>query len=268
MKAKELKASARQSLKGKVFKTFMLTFLYFLSYIIFYFALTLGILAISVFAGENILLIGLPCMLLAFLVFIIVSESFKFGWNKSIVKVSRNEDERLVGFFKNSFKSILKVTGVIYHTFLKLLLPYFILVTGNVLYDFTTQITLQLLGSIMVIVGGVWAIAKELLFTLNYFVLADEPNLSAKEIVEKSADLMKGNRLNYIKLILSFFGWALLTGLIFVVITLIFSAILTGVNTLILLSLVFATLCGYVQIAVVKFYEDLSGITKKETTQE
>lgn len=84
-------------------------------------------------------------------------------------------------------------------------------------------------------------------YLMSYFILYDEPNLSAKEIVEKSASLMVNNKWRFFCLNLSFIGWAILSVYTF------------GIG--------FLFLAPYMQIANIHFYEDLANKTT-ETTNE
>ena len=54
-------------------------------------------------------------------------------------------------------------------------------------------------------------------YALVPFIYKSNPELSPREIVKKSNELMKKQKLNYIFLILSFAGWLLLTSLILLV---------------------------------------------------
>ena len=80
-------------------------------------------------------------------------------------------------------------------------------------------------------------IIKSLLYTLAYYISYDNPELSSKECVLKSAELMKGNRSKYFLLLLSLSGWAILAAFTF------------GIGLL--------WLMPYMQIATVCFYEHL-----------
>ena len=71
----------------------------------------------------------------------------------------------------------------------------------------------------------------------------DNPSMSGKEAVEKSAELMKGNVGALLCLDLSFIGWAIL-------------AIAT-------LGIGFLWLIPYIQVSEINFYKNLTGELKK-----
>ncbi len=79
-------------------------------------------------------------------------------------------------------------------------------------------------------------------YLMSYFILYDEPNLSAKEIVEKSASLMVNNKWRFFCLNLSFVGWAIAS---------VFATVGIG----------FIFLIPYVIITNIHFYEDLANKT-------
>ena len=84
-------------------------------------------------------------------------------------------------------------------------------------------------------------VVKGYYYSLTFYLLYDNPNMSGKEIVDLSENLMTGQRAQMFLLDLSFIGWALL-------------AMLTcGIG--------FLFLTPYMQFAKVNFYEDRSGIT-------
>ena len=91
-------------------------------------------------------------------------------------------------------------------------------------------------------------IPKSLLYVLTTYILYDEPTLSSKEIVEKSAILMNGNRKRYFFLSLSFIGWSIL------------AAFTIGIGYL--------WLIPYIEIACIKLYDELSGKANSEPVSD
>lgn len=75
----------------------------------------------------------------------------------------------------------------------------------------------------------------------------DNPNMTAKQIVEESERIMKGQRGKYFGLELSFFGWILLTMLTF------------GIGIIFLMP--------YIQISIAIFYEDRIGKLNEVNTE-
>ena len=99
--------------------------------------------------------------------------------------------------------------------------------------------TISILSGIALLVISIAMIPKSMLYSLNQYMLFDNPNKTALEIVEGSEQLMRGNRLKLFGLQLSFIGWALLSVLTF------------GIGYFFLLP--------YMQFAIIIFYENLAG---------
>lgn len=59
-----------------------------------------------------------------------------------------------------------------------------------------------------------FSLNRTLRYALSYFVLLDQPQLTAAECLEESKALMKGRRWKLIVLCFSFLGWSLLEGLL------------------------------------------------------
>ena len=61
---------------------------------------------------------------------------------------------------------------------------------------------------LLLIVPG---IIKSYAYTLVPYILAEEPDLTSKEVLKKSEEMMDGHKMEYFKLMLSFFGWFLIS---------------------------------------------------------
>ena len=95
----------------------------------------------------------------------------------------------------------------------------------------------------------IWAITKSFYYQLAYLVAVENPDMSAKDAVLKSEELMQGNRAKLFYLQLSFIGWAILSAFTF------------GIGIL--------WLAPYMQFAVITFYKYVSGNTQNvEVTVE
>lgn len=72
-----------------------------------------------------------------------------------------------------------------------------------------------------------FSLNRTLRYALSYFVLLDQPQLTAAECLEESKALMKGRKWQLVVLMLSFLGWSLLTGLLHLGIQLLYPALLS-----------------------------------------
>lgn len=94
---------------------------------------------------------------------------------------------------------------------------------------------------------SIWATCKGLYYALAQFIAFDNPDMTAKDIVQKSEDLMKGNRAKLFVLNLSFIGWAIL------------ACFTLGIGML--------WLMPYMIVSLVCFYEVLAGKNDKNVAQ-
>ena len=193
----------------------------------------------------------------------VLSIPFAYGILVSFIKLKRNEEVSYIDFLKTGFSVFGKLWGIIGHTFLKLLVPFIVLIISILLIAFGTTGGIMtamyardsisstfsifgIIGFILYVVAIVWLVVKGLLYSLTSYILFDNPDMDSKEIVEKSENLMTGNRCSYIWLGLTFIGWAILAVCTF------------GIGYLWLLP--------YIQVAMVCFYEDKAGILNNDTS--
>lgn len=246
MTASEIRKEARESLKEKWGKGVLITIMYFL--------VTLGMEIVSR------LIPGLGAIAVA-----VIGVPISYGLIVSFMKLKRGEEVSCVDFLVDGFQSFGRAWGVTGNIMLKLLVPIIVAIVLLVLamvvgipmiavsatsYGSTTT---ALIGTIVMVVGMIgyfvaiiWAAIRGLYYSLAMFILKDHPELTGKEIVEKSKEYMTGNRWKYVCLSLSFIGWALLASLTL------------GIGML--------WLIPYMQVALVVFYEDKAGVAN--TTQE
>lgn len=97
------------------------------------------------------------------------------------------------------------------------------------------------LWSLLFIIPG---IVKAFAFSMSEYIIADNPDISPTEALDKSQELMKGNKWRLFCLLFSFIGWFILSGLTF------------GIGLFFLIP--------YVNTAIANFYVEIRG-TKNET---
>jgi uncharacterized membrane protein len=98
---------------------------------------------------------------------------------------------------------------------------------------------LSLIGAILLIVSMIWGITKSYYYQLSYMVAAENPEMSSKEAVLKSEELMTGKRGKLFCLQLSFIGWIILAT--------------------IPLCIGYLWLIPYIQLSLVSFYKFANG---------
>lgn len=237
MKYSELKAEARKSLTGKWGTAALLTLVYTLISCVIAFILNL----IPVIGGIASFVITLP---------------MTYGFMVSMIKLRRGEEVKYTGFLEDGFSSFKQVWAVFGHMILKLIVPLVIVVVFIMLLAFggagaTVGVVagsktatagfsgIMIIGVIGYCAGCIYFTVRSLLYALSYFVLYDNPDKPAKEIVEESENLMRGHRWFYFWLPITFIGWMILAALSFYIGML--------------------WLAPYIMITFVCFYEALAG---------
>lgn len=241
MISSDYRAEARRKLEGKWGKAALLV----LAYIAIFFVLTMVANIIPVIGQIALLVIEIPLAL---------------GFTISLVKFFKGEEVGYFEFFKSGFDNFKKSWGITFQTILKLLVPIILFVVSYILIfvgafgAIGTAATatskaaaasagsfgiLTLLGVILLFVSMIWLVVASLYYELVNYVAAENPELSSKEVVEKSKELMTNKRWKFFCLQLSFIGWAILAGLTF------------GIGYLWLLP--------YMEFATIAFYKDALG---------
>lgn len=247
LSASEIKKQAKANLQGK-WSTAILVSLIFMA-ISF---------AIS-FASNFVPFIGLAL--------VIVTIPLQYGLIYSFIKIYRNEEYSYGDLFTSSFNNFSKVWKVVGNQLLKLIVPIillvvsiFILIGGGVFFAIASNgaadssniftilsIIFLIIGYIGYIASCIYLFVKDLLYVLSFYIMYDNPNMTAKEIVAESEKIMRGQRKKYFSLELSFIGWILLAMLTF------------GIGIIFLMP--------YMQISVAIFYEDRIGRLNEKDTQ-
>ncbi|MBO5479219.1 MAG: DUF975 family protein [Clostridia bacterium] len=252
MVSSELRANARESLKGKWGKAALLTLCFGL--ISFVISFVLGFIPA---VGP--------------IVNFVITLPISFGFLVSFMKLKRGEEVGYTDFLSTGFSNFGKVWGVFGNMLLKMIIPIVLVVVfllvfafsmgGSMASLFATSYGshsyasaaagfggLAIVGLIGYIASIIYATVKGYLYSLSYYILYDNPDKTGKEIVEESESLMKGNRWSFFWLGLTFIGWAILS-----------------VFTLYIGML---WLVPYIMVTFVCFYEALAGksATKTEDT--
>lgn len=237
MTSSELRANARESLKGKWGKAALIT----LVYVIINWAISFILGFIPFIGGILATIISLP---------------ISFGLLVTFMKLKRNEEVTYTDFLSLGFSNFGKVWSVFGNMLLKLIIPVVLVIVFIIVMTFSgigtgvglafnsTSATtgfagLVIIGLIGYIVSLIYLMIKSYYYTLSFYILYDNPNKTGKEIVEESQKLMTGNRWSFFWLGLTFIGWAIL------------ASITLGIGML--------WLMPYMMVTFVAFYESLVG---------
>ena len=238
MKSNEVRKEARETLQGKWGKGVAII-IAFLT-ISFIFSYLTGF-----FEENSILAFSLSLTKVMF------SVPLSFGLEFVFLKLKRNENVRTFEFIQIGFENFSRCWNIVGRTILKLIIPIIFMISGMVAYFMlTTNSVMQLtagevvsaritfiIGLIIYLLSIIYYAVKSLLYSLTTYIAYDNRDMVAKEVVNESASLMRGNRGKLVLLELSFIGWAIL-------------AICT-------LGIGFLWLLPYMKVAMVCFYDKL-----------
>ncbi len=105
---------------------------------------------------------------------------------------------------------------------------------------FLMSIIVFLFMLLLIVPGVIRAIA----YSMSYYILADNPEMGAMEVLDESKRMMDGYKMKYFRLLMRYFGLAIL-------------CIFT-------LGIGFLWLAPYIQVTNAKFYEDLRNNPEEE----
>ena len=235
MTASEIRQEARKCLTGKWGKGALATLIFVVISYIISFVLNLVPMVGSIAAS-------------------IISVPLSFGFTVVMMsKLKRNEDFSYLDFFKAGFDKFVKVWQTTLWIFVKMLAPIVVAIVGAVVMAIGIAMSaagssgsvLTILGIIVYLIGIIWAIPRAYSYRLSLYIVNDNPNMLAKEAVEKSAEIMNGHRWAFFWLQCTFIGWTIL------------ACFTLGIGMLWLLP--------YMQVSTVAFYDNLIGNKKDES---
>lgn len=184
----------------------------------------------------------------------IIEIPIAFGLIFAFLKLYKDEYVKAFDFIQFGFSNFGKSWGITFQTILKMLVPVILIIVSYVLIIIGTVSTsasyllynpngsflwLTVIGFILLIISMIWAITKSYYYQLAYLIAIENPEMSSKDVVEKSKQLMTGNRSKLFWLQFSFIGWAILACFTF------------GIG--------FLWLAPYIQFASIAFYKHVNG---------
>lgn len=246
---KEIRATAREKLAGKWGKAVILVLGYFLI------ALLLGF--VSGLFNENATIAGLLSIAVS-----IIEVPLSFGFIASFFKLYNDEEVKAFDFLSYGFSNFGRAWAVSLRVLLKLLVPIILYIvgilcmSGSLISSSASVISgsssfgagsliFALLGVIIIVISVVWMVIRSYTYEMATYVAIDSPKLSTKEAVERSKEIMPGNRAKLFWLSFSFGGWMLL------------SIFTLGIGYL--------WLSAYMQVANIAFYYFVAG--KKQNSE-
>ena len=173
MKNREIRAAAREELKGNWTNPVLITLVY------------IGF-GVVVSAVSNLLSKGGARASVEFLISLLVLLPMGFGFLLYFLRFIRNDrDENLTKYLFYGFEDYGKTLSVVLLAFVY-----------------------QFLWFLLFIIPG---IIKTYAYAMTYYISYDNPELSAEECINRSMKMMYGHKLDLFLLDLSFIGWILLS---------------------------------------------------------
>lgn len=214
MISKDFRVEARRKLEGKWGKVALIA----LAYMVVFFILGF----IDGLFAEGSFLQSIFSLAVA-----IIEVPLAFGLIISLFKVYNSEDVKAFDFLSLGFKNFSKSWGITFQIVLKLIVPIILVIVSMILISFgavgsvtalfvgsssTTSglLVLAFIGLFLYIFAVVWAIMKGYYYSMSFIIAVDEENLTSKEVVAKSKELMTEKRGKLFCLQFSFIGWAIL----------------------------------------------------------
>lgn len=235
MKSREFRKLARENLSGRWGKA----------------AITMFVFGLCSFL---VALVGGFIPIIGSIAVTIITPVLSYGLLKQWINFKNKEDVGYLDFFKLGFEDFGKVWGVAFRVALKMIFPLLLVILGYIVIMSTSIIVLNnndgilplimsVLGIVMVIAGFICTIPVTYKYMFSQNELAYNSARTSKEIVEESGKYMVGNRFKAFALTLSFFGWMLLSGILFCI--------------------PLFWVMPYMQITTIIFYEHVSGRTNE-----
>lgn len=264
--ASETRKQARESLKGKWGVVVLIT-LIFLAYFVL-----VGLLSSIPFLGF-----------LIYIAAIVIDIPILYGFMMTMMKLKRGENVGYFDFFKDGFDNFKRAWCVTGRLLLKMIAPLILIIVAviimvvSIIASFATAFAvgissstsvlggalvgasaLTIVAYIVILAAYIWLFIKSLAYGLGMYLAIDNPNMKPLDCVNKSKELMDGNKGRLFCLYLSFIGWIALA----VVLSLIpfVGWIATLAATLLLLP--------YIEFASIIFYENRAGIDSSATVAE
>lgn len=264
--ASETRKQARKSLKGKWGVVVLIT-LIFLAY-----SVLVGLLSSIPFLGF-----------LIYIAAIVIDIPILYGFMMTMMKLKRGENVGYFDFFKDGFANFKRAWCVTGRLLLKMIAPLILIVVALIILlvssiaslatafavgvSSSTSVlggalvgvsALMIIAFIVILASYIWLFIKSLSYGLGMYIAIDNPNIQPLDCVNKSKELMDGNKGRLFCLYLSFIGWIALA----VVLSLIpfVGWIATIAGTLVL--------TPYIGFASIVFYENRAGIDSSATVAE
>lgn len=227
----ELKRNSKEQIKGNLLKLFLCTLCFSMVSIAFFSNYIIPILESSQNLNTNtyftnnfilkfidILSKSKPFFSIIAILSVIIHSAIGYSISKTFLDTVRKKECTLKDFFKNIFNltvirqtlklSILQGIYILLWTLLFAIPEFFII--GFILDSIAPGASIAIILFFPLSLIITLAIVS-IPYSMSYYILVDNPNMTSNEIIKESKRIMKGHGFDYFVLQLSFIGWILLS---------------------------------------------------------
>ena len=259
IKSSEIKKTALNKLDWK--KSFLVSILFVLTNLALSYALQYA----------NNLTANIPIFQVAFnLIYLALFLPLSFGFVSVISKLYKSQIVNATTLFNEAILNFTKTIKIFLRTLLKMIVPSIIIIVAGIGILFLTlqnlPITTENLASYSLYIFFIYFVVlisislSAIPYVLSSYILADNNNLTSKEIIEQSASLMENQKWNFIKLIISFLGWFILLAIIVTIANMSLNETIANIVNSIGLIL----LMPYLITSIIVFYEEAQDVVITE----
>ena len=209
-------------------------------------------------------------------IFLIISWIFSYGIIANLLELVEIKTNSITNFINIAIINFVKTTKIGFKIILKVLAPLLIFIFS--LFYWVGTYTAKLnnvnflcfyknlvpLASCILTLSLILLIYFVIKYSLVDYTFYNNPEMKEKDIVEKSKNLIKGNILKYIGLLLSFFHWFLIGALILMILNIFIEARFLTPFIIFFYSL----LRPYIVVSKQEFYKELDDVKEVKVEKE
>lgn len=262
MKINNIKNTAKIKLTGNYIRCSSSSLLYFIIITLITFFQSKA----TIYIKNTVILAIIQAILL------IINWIFSYGIIANILDLADVKTNSITDFINLTIKNGIKYIKIGLNVLLKIVGPLFLFIL-TLFYWIGTEIAkinkinflcfnqnLTILSTVICILSGIFLIYFVLKYILIAYIFYENNDMSEKEIVNKSKELMTGNIFKYITLLLSFLHWFLIGALILFILSLFIKQQYLTPFTVLFYSII----RPYVITSKFEFYKELDDVKEEK----
>ena len=173
-------------------------------------------------AAAAVMLIYLLIMTVGIIVQLVISGPMQLGLAKYFLTTARKEPREtstMFGGFNRFLDGFVAFLLIALFVFLWFVCPYVLVgILAAALYHYLSPViyldrlppSLIFLGLVLLVALAIPSIIATIRYSMTYLIMADNPDITAGEAINKSKAMMAGNKWKYVSLNCRFVGWIFL----------------------------------------------------------